>query len=75
HFAAIVTLGVVGTALALIIFNKLVQVRTPVFATSVTYLVPMVALLWGFIDGESLNYRHFLGMAAILGGVFIANRL
>lgn len=74
-FLAIVILGVVGTALALIIFNKLVQVRSPVFATSVTYLVPMVAILWGFVDGESLNYRHFLGMVAILGGVYIANRL
>ncbi|MEM6845323.1 MAG: DMT family transporter [Bacteroidota bacterium] len=74
-FLAIVTLGVVGTALALIIFNKLVQLRSPVFAASVTYLVPIVAILWGFIDGESLNYQHFLGMGAILGGVFIANRL
>ncbi|MEM8969586.1 MAG: DMT family transporter [Bacteroidota bacterium] len=74
-FLAIVTLGVVGTALALIIFNKLVQLRSPVFAASVTYLVPIVAILWGFIDGESLNYQHFLGMLAILGGVFIANRL
>ncbi|MEM9829563.1 MAG: DMT family transporter [Bacteroidota bacterium] len=74
-FLAIVTLGVVGTALALIIFNKLVQLRSPVFAASVTYLVPVIAILWGFIDGESLNYQHFLGMGAILGGVFIANRL
>ena len=74
-FLAIVTLGVVGTALALIIFNKLIQIRTPVFATSVTYLVPMVAILWGFLDGETLTYLHFLGMAAILGGVYIANRL
>ena len=74
-FLAIVTLGVVGTALALIIFNKLVQLRSPVFAASVTYLVPIVPILWGLIDGESLNYQHFLGMLAILGGVFIANRL
>ncbi len=74
-FLAIVILGVVGTALALIIFNKLVQLRSPVFAASVTYLVPMVAILWGVFDGEALNYQHFLGMVAILGGVFVANRL
>lgn len=74
-FLAIVTLGVVGTALALIIFNLLVQIRTPVFATSVTYLVPLVAILWGFLDGETLTAQHFLGMAAILSGVYIANRL
>ena len=72
--AAIVALGVVGTALALIMFNKLVQLRTAVFASSVTYLVPMVAIVWGVLDGESLSYQHLLGMVAILGGVYVANR-
>ena len=71
---AIVVLGVIGTALALIMFNKLVQIRTAVFASSVTYLVPMVAIGWGMIDGESLSYQHLLGMVAILGGVYVANR-
>ena len=72
--AAITLLGVVGTALALIVFNQLVQIRTAVFASSVTYLVPMVAIVWGVLDGESLSYWHFVGMAAILGGVYVANR-
>ena len=72
--AAIVLLGVLGTALALIMFNKLVQLRTAVFASSVTYLVPMVAIGWGVLDGESLSYWHFIGMGAILGGVYVANR-
>ena len=72
--AAITLLGVVGTALALIVFNKLVQIRTAVFASSVTYLVPVVAIVWGVLDGESLSYLHFLGMGAILGGVYLANR-
>lgn len=72
--AAIVLLGVLGTALALIMFNKLVQIRTAVFASSVTYLVPMVAIAWGVLDGESLSAWHFIGMGAILGGVYVANR-
>ena len=72
--AAIVVLGVVGTALALIMFNKLVQMRTAVFASSVTYLVPMVAIAWGVWDGENLSYQHLLGMVAILSGVYVANR-
>ena len=71
---AMVLLGVVGTALALIMFNKLVQIRTAVFASSVTYLVPMVAIAWGVLDGESLSGWHLVGMAAILGGVYVANR-
>ena len=72
--AAIVLLGVLGTALALIMFNKLVQIRTAVFASSVTYLVPMVAIAWGVLDGESLSVWHLVGMGAILGGVYVANR-
>ncbi|MGB3780627.1 MAG: DMT family transporter [Tunicatimonas sp.] len=71
---AIVLLGVLGTALALIMFNKLVQIRTAVFASSVTYLVPMVAIGWGVLDGESLSVWHLVGMGAILGGVYVANR-
>ena len=71
---AVVTLGVIGTALALIMFNKLVQLRTAVFASSVTYLVPIVAIAWGVLDGESLSYQHLIGMIAVLGGVYVANR-
>jgi drug/metabolite transporter (DMT)-like permease len=47
-------LGVMGTALALIIFNKLVQITTPIFTSTVTYLIPIVALSWGFWDSEKL---------------------
>ena len=72
--AVIILLGVVGTALALIAFNKLVQIRTAVFASSVTYLVPLVAIVWGVLDGESLSVWHLVGMVAILGGVYVANR-
>ncbi len=71
---AMMVLGVVGTALALIMFNQLVQIRTAVFASSVTYLVPVVAIGWGVLDGESLSYWHIVGMSAILGGVYVANR-
>jgi drug/metabolite transporter (DMT)-like permease len=72
---ALVALGVVGTALALILFNKLVQMQTAVFASSVTYIIPIVAVVWGVLDGETLSVYHFAGMAAILSGVYVANRL
>ena len=49
---AVVLLGIMGTAIALVIFNKLVQITNPIFASSVTYLIPIVALIWGVIDGE-----------------------
>lgn len=65
-------LGVVGTALALILFNHLVKLTTPVFTSFVTYLIPIVAVIWGVLDGESLFLEHYLGMVAIITGVFIA---
>jgi len=67
-------LGIIGTALALILFNKLVQLVSPVFASSVTYLMPIVAVIWGILDGEILLMQHYLGMVVILLGVYITNR-
>jgi drug/metabolite transporter (DMT)-like permease len=67
-------LGIMGTAFALILFNKLLQNTTAVFASSVTYLIPLVAIMWGIFDGEKLFLAHYAGIAAIMVGVFIANR-
>lgn len=73
-FGYVMTLGVVGTALALIIFNNLVQMTTPVFTSSVTYIIPIVAVIWGVVDGEELYLVHYISMAAILAGVYLVNR-
>ncbi|WP_226390019.1 DMT family transporter [Penaeicola halotolerans] len=70
----IVLLGVMGTAIALILFNKIVKVTTPVFASSVTYLIPIVAIMWGIFDGERILFGHYVGMAAIVFGVWLGNR-
>jgi len=66
-------LSVFGTALAKILFNKLIQISTPVFATSVTYLMPIVALIWGLLDGERFTLLQGLATTIILTGVYIAN--
>jgi len=71
---AVGLLGIMGTAVALVLFNKLVHITNPVFASSVTYLIPIVALIWGIIDGEKLFIGQIAGMVLILAGVFIANR-
>ena len=68
----IIILGVVGTGIANIIFFKLVQMSTPVFATSVTYLIPVVAFSWGLLDNEILTPIQFLGAFIILGGVYLS---
>ncbi len=67
-------LGIVGTSLALMLFNKLIKLTTPLFSSSVTYLIPTVAVIWGLIDGEKLYFTHYLSMGIIIFGVFIANR-
>ncbi|WP_404400921.1 DMT family transporter [Idiomarina seosinensis] len=71
---AVLILGVVGTAGALIIFNHLVQMTNTVFTSSVTYLIPIVAMLLGILDGEDFWLQHAVGMTAILVGVWFANR-
>lgn len=67
-------LGVVGTAIALIFFNQLVKSATPVFASSVTYLIPIVAIFWGVWDGETLLIGHYIGIVAVILGVWVGNR-
>ena len=67
-------LGITGTALALFFFNRLIQNTGPVFASMVTYLMPVVAVLWGVIDGEEIFPLHFVGMALIIFGVYLTNR-
>ena len=70
----IAILGILGTGAALIIFNKLIQISDPVFSTSVTYIVPLVAVGWGILDGEGFSlFQLFSGLIIILG-VIIVNR-
>jgi drug/metabolite transporter (DMT)-like permease len=70
----IVILALMSTAIANLIFNKMLQISSPLFAASVTYLIPVVSVMWGVVDGEKLYTGHFIGMVAILGGVYLANR-
>jgi len=67
-------LALMSTALAVALFNKLVKLTTPLFASTVTYIIPIVSVAWGVLDGERLSILHFIGMAGILGGVYLANR-
>ena len=73
-FGFIALLAMMSTVIAGFIFNKLVKITTPLFASTVTYILPIVSVGWGFLDGEQLYVSHFLGMTAIVGGVYLANR-
>lgn len=67
-------LSVFGTGIAKIMFNRLIQISTPVFSTSVTYLIPVVGIFWGILDGEQFTVTQVLGTGIILAGVYLVNR-
>jgi drug/metabolite transporter (DMT)-like permease len=70
----VIFLGVVNSGIATIIFNYILQIASPVFASSVTYLIPVVATVMGFLDGEPISMLHYFGMSIILVGVYLINK-
>lgn len=66
-------LAVVGTAAAVIMFNRLIKETTAIFASTVTYLIPIVAVAWGILDGETISVTDLLFMLLILLGIFLIN--
>jgi drug/metabolite transporter (DMT)-like permease len=70
-----IVLGALGSGLATVLFYRILQITTPVFGSSVTYLIPIVAVMWGVADGERLTLQHYLGMLGILAGVYLVNSL
>lgn len=64
-------LTLVGTAMAMVLYYKLIQTTTPVFASTVTYLLPLVAVIWGLIDGEEFTIWYILGGLFILLGIYL----
>ena len=65
----IAVLSIIGTGIAKIMFNKMVQISNPIFSSSVTYLIPVVAILWGVFDGEKLSLIQLFAGIIILFGV------
>ena len=67
-------LAILGTGIANLIFFRLIQMSSPIFSSSVTYLIPVVAFGWGLFDGESLTLVQGLGATIILVGVYFSAR-
>ncbi|HRI27809.1 MAG TPA: DMT family transporter [Chitinophagales bacterium] len=70
----LVILAVVNTAFAGIIYFKLTQQTNALFASTTTYLIPFIAILFGAADGEVIGWSYAAGLALILGGVYLAGR-
>jgi drug/metabolite transporter (DMT)-like permease len=72
--AALICLGVIGTAVAQILFLQLLSRTSSLFASTVTYTMPIVAIFWGLLDNEAFTWGHALGIAGILAGVVLIRK-
>ena len=62
------------TALLKVLYYKLIQISTPAFSSSVTYLIPLIAIMWGLLDGEDFNRMQGLAALIILIGVYLSHK-
>ncbi|MBS2212014.1 DMT family transporter [Carboxylicivirga mesophila] len=74
HLGALALLGFIGTATAMLLMNTLIKYSSPVFASSVTYVIPIFAIMWGMLDGETVTAYHFLFMGIVLLGVYLTKK-
>ena len=69
-----IVLGVVGTSIASILFYMLIKRSSIIFASMVTYGIPVIAVAWGLYYGESISLLQIGGLLIILAGVYIVNK-
>jgi len=67
-------LGIAGTAIASVIFYRLIKTAGAVFASLVTYGIPFVACIWGLFLGEEIGWKQWGSLVVMLSGVYLANR-
>lgn len=71
---AISVLGIFGTAVSLALFNRLIQITNGLFASTVTYMMPVVSTLWGIYYNESIGLIQIVSLCLILLGVLLVRR-
>jgi drug/metabolite transporter (DMT)-like permease len=71
---AILALSTFGSVISLFVYNSLIHKTSALFATSVTYIIPIFAIIWGVFDGETINLIQFIGIVIVLFGVYLVNR-
>ncbi|MEM6770897.1 MAG: DMT family transporter [Bacteroidota bacterium] len=70
----VATLAIMSTVLASIVFFRIVKRTGAVFASTVSYIIPLVALAWGLLDGEGINVLQIPAIVLVLTGVFLSRR-
>ena len=67
-------LAIFGTTLAKILFNKLINISSAVFASSVTYSMLIVSIFWGILDGENFSFNQLFATIIIVIGILLTNK-
>jgi drug/metabolite transporter (DMT)-like permease len=62
-------LGVVGSGISTMVFIWMILEKGPLFAGMTTYVVPVLALVWGTVDHETISPRQMLAIAGVLAMV------
>ncbi len=73
-FGYILILSLFGSVFAVVLFNILIKYTTPIFASSVTYIIPVFAIFWGIFDGEKIIIEDILWILVILIGISLVNK-
>jgi drug/metabolite transporter (DMT)-like permease len=69
----ITILAIIGSAVSVMVFNMLIKMTSAIFASSVTYVIPVFAIMWGVFDGEIISFLHVIWIMVILFGVYLVN--
>jgi len=72
-FISVALLAILSSGIAAIISNTLIGYTSAIFTSSVTYIIPIFAIFWGFVDGESVTFFQILFMTVIFSGVYMIN--
>lgn len=70
----IAVLAITCSVLSVIAFNELIKMTNALFATSCTYIIPFVAILWGVLDNEIITTHQLTGFAIIIAGIYLVNK-
>jgi drug/metabolite transporter (DMT)-like permease len=73
-FIAAMALGLFGSAIGMLAFNQIIKWTSAIVASSVTYMIPIVALGWGFVDGEAIYFSQIIFMFVLLAGIYLVNK-
>ena len=74
NFGFIFILAIFGSFLAIILFNVLIKYTSALFSASVTYIIPVFAIMWGLLDNEQISIIQISSVVFIFLGVYLVNK-